>query len=85
MGATEMSLRTLGKRCVLRKEPVLAEEPELLKEMVDVWLLRRLKTGFFVETAILIGEAKGNNLSIWEKVVLRTIGVKFFEDIFSED
>lgn len=32
MGLAESMLRTLGKRFVLRKEPALAEEPELLKK-----------------------------------------------------
>lgn len=48
-------------------------------------MLRRLKTGYFDETTILIGEAGGNNLSILEKVFLRTVGLKSFEDIFLDD
>lgn len=30
-------------------------------------------------------EAEGNNLSIWEKVILRAASLKSFEEIFSED
>lgn len=85
MGPTDMMLRTLGKRVVLRKEPALAEELKLLKEMVDVWLLKRLWTSFFEESTIIIGEARGNNHFIWEKVVLSAAGLKSFEEIFSED
>lgn len=72
----ESMLWILGKRWLLKREPFLADDPDLLKEMIDIWLLRWLKVGHFEETTIMIGEAGGNNLSIWEKVVLRRANLK---------
>lgn len=73
------------KRWLLKRKPFLADVPEKMKKMVEIWLLRRLRTRYFQETAIMIGEAGGYNLSIWEKIVLRTAKLNSIEDIFTEE
>lgn len=85
VGHTKSSLRLSGRRWLEEKFPELLSHREAMREFVELWMLRQLRTVNFEELSLILEEAGGSNLARWEREVLQTAQLTSINQIISEE